>query len=320
MSERASRADQHAPRPGVARRPEATSRAGMSMVRANGLTVHVQQLTPPGAAGGSDPSRTAVLIHGLVTDTLASWYLTLADPLAAAGLRVIMYDLRGHGHSGRPAQGYALDDFIDDLSALLAELGVTGPVHLLGNSFGGTIAYGYTARHPERVAALAAIEAAPPTAAWLARVARRLDRAAAYLPREQALAEISAERGAWAGRRARTAREVLAETGLVHELPASRLPAEERIVAIGCPVLCVYGGDSAVVELAPEVRRLLPQARIVTVPGQRHAVLVEQPTTVRDIVLSWLRQDCGVPAPRPQSAHRAADGRRARPAATTTRD
>jgi pimeloyl-ACP methyl ester carboxylesterase len=38
-----------------------------------------------------------------------------------------------------------------------------------------------------------------------------------------------------------------------------------------------------------EVRRLLPQARIDTVPGQRHSVLVDQPNTIRDIMLPWLR-------------------------------
>ena len=40
-----------------------------------------------------------------------------------------------------PAHGYALDDFVNDLEGLLAAWGVTGPVHLFGNSFGGTIAY-----------------------------------------------------------------------------------------------------------------------------------------------------------------------------------
>lgn len=269
----------------------------MSTVRANGLAVHVEQLAPagpaPGRAGAAAP--TAVLIHGLTTDTLASWYLTLAHPLAAGGLRVIMYDLRGHGHTDRPPEGYALDDFVDDLAALLAALDVTGPLHLFGNSFGGTIACGYAVRHPERVAAIAAIESSPPTAAWFDRVAHRLDEAAAYLPRTDALAEIRAERGELASRRARTALEVLATTSLIRDLPASRLPPEAAIAAIGCPLLWVYGGDSPVVGLVAEARRLLPRARFVTVPGQRHSLLVDQPGAVADIVVSWLREECGLP-------------------------
>ncbi|GIG89272.1 alpha/beta fold hydrolase [Plantactinospora endophytica] len=279
----------------------------MSMVRANGLSLHVEQLAPPDAVAGTvsgvhGAAPTAVLIHGMALDTLASWYLTLAHPLAATGLRVIMYDLRGHGHSERPPEGYTLDDFVDDLAALLAALDVTGPVHLLGNSFGGTIAFGYATRYPERVAAIVAVESSPPIAAWFERVVQQLHGAATYLPREDALTEIRAERGEWASRRARLAREVLAATSLARDLPTSRLPSEERIAAIRCPVLWVYGGDSAVVELAPDVRRLLPEARIVTVSGQKHTLLVDQPSTVRDIVLSWLRQECGVHPRRPDTA------------------
>ncbi|MEO3745576.1 alpha/beta hydrolase [Plantactinospora sp. B5E13] len=268
----------------------------MSTVRANGLSVHVEQLAPADAVAGRDGAApTAVLIHGLTTDTLASWYLTLAQPLAANRLRVVMYDLRGHGHTERPPAGYAFDDFVNDLAALLAALDVTGPIHLFGNSFGGTIAIGYAVRHPGRVAAIAAIESSPPTATWFARVAQQLEHAAAYLPLDHALAEIRAERGELASRRARTAREVLAATSLVRDLPASRLPAEESIAAIDCPVLWVYGGDSPVVGMVPEARRLLPRARFVTVPGQRHSLLVDRPGAVRDIVLSWLREECGLP-------------------------
>ncbi|WP_432843325.1 alpha/beta fold hydrolase [Dactylosporangium sp. CA-092794] len=254
----------------------------MSTVAANGLSVHVERLDPrpvPGepAPGGPGTAPTAVLIHGLALDTLASWYLTMAHPIAAAGFQVIMYDLRGHGHTQRPAEGYALDDFVDDLAALLDALDVTGPVHLLGNSFGGGIAFGYAARHPERVAAIAAVESTPPTAAWLARVPRWVGRADAFLPGDD-------------GPRARSIREVLGATSLTRDVPASRIPPEERLAAIRCPVLCVFGDASGAVELAPDVRRVLPQARIVTVPGGKHTLLVDRPAAVRDIVMPWLRQ------------------------------
>ncbi|MER7003947.1 alpha/beta hydrolase [Dactylosporangium sp. NPDC000555] len=267
----------------------------MSEVLANGLSIHVEQLAPPERVSGAHSiAPTAVLIHGLALDTLASWYLTLATPLAAAGLNVVMYDLRGHGHTERPPEGYTLDDFVDDLEALLAALDITGPVLLLGNSFGGTIAFGYAARHPERVAAIATVESVPPTATWLERIPGWLDKTAAYLPGGRALAEVNAGRVERVGRLARAARDVLASTSLRRDVPASRLPAEERLAAIGCPVLCVYGGESRVGALAPEVRRLLPHARIATVPGQRHTVLVDRPDSVRDIVMPWLHQACGL--------------------------
>lgn len=294
------------------------------IVRANGIDLHVELLdpSPPGSdvgrapapaaddtrarapsAAGTPGPPTAVLIHGMASDTLASWYFTLAKPLADAGFRVVMYDLRGHGHSERPPTGYAIDDFVDDLAALLDELGVTGPVYLFGNSFGGTIAFGYAIRHPERAAAIVAIESAPPTPAWMARVARGLARAAELLPRQDAVAALAAGRREGFGRRARATREMLAATTLAEELPASPLPDPSRISAIGVPVLCVYGAESAVAQLAPEVARLLPQTRTVVVAGARHSVLVDRSETVRGIVLAWLREECGVAPAGPVPTH-----------------
>ncbi|MGW4466828.1 alpha/beta fold hydrolase [Micromonospora sp. NPDC004704] len=270
------------------------------MIRANGIEMHVEQLEPPdegagaGGAGRNDGPTTLVMIHGMASDSLASWYFTVAKPLADAGLRVLMYDLRGHGHSERPPTGYALDDFVDDLSAMLTELDVTGPVHLLGNSFGGTIAFAYAIRHPDRVASIAAIESSPPTRAWMARVARRLDRATDLLPRPEALAQISAGRGERVSRRARATGEMLATTTLARDLPASALPSSAQISAIGVPVLCLYGANSAVVELAPAVVRLLPQTRTVVLPGEKHTVLIDRPEAVRRLVLAWLREECAV--------------------------
>ncbi|WP_422769505.1 alpha/beta fold hydrolase [Plantactinospora sp. WMMC1484] len=239
----------------------------MNSVRANGIAVHVAQLPP---AGDRPAPPTAVMIHGMAGDTLASWYFTLAKPVADAGLRVVTYDLRGHGRTQRPRTGYTLDDFVDDLDALLVALDVTGPVHLLGNSFGGTIAFGYAIRRPEAVATITTIESAPPTQAWFLRIAYRLSQAAQP------------------GRRLAAARDFVGTTSVARELPASRLPGDARIAAIDCPVLCVYGGHSRVGELAPEVRRLLPHAEVVVVPGERHSLLVDRPETVREVVLPWL--------------------------------
>ncbi|WBB82415.1 alpha/beta hydrolase [Micromonospora sp. WMMD882] len=275
------------------------------MLQANGITLHVQRLDPavaaadpaPPPAGAAGGLPTAVLIHGMASDTMASWYFTLAEPLAGAGFPVVLYDLRGHGRSERPARGYALDDFVDDLAALLDELAVTGPVLLLGNSFGGTIAFGYAARHPERVVGIVAVESAPPVQEWMVRVRERLARVAARLPQEGAVAEIGARRGRIAGRRAAETSQMLTTTSLAEELPASRLPSVDRLSALTCPVLCLYGGRSAVVELAPTTRSLLPRARTVVFPEEKHTVLIDQPDRVRRHVFHWLAAECGLPVP-----------------------
>ncbi|MDQ1441189.1 MAG: hypothetical protein QOG97_1417, partial [Acidimicrobiaceae bacterium] len=88
----------------------------MADVVANGVRFHVQQLTPPQGRSAETPA--VVFIHGLVMDNLSSFYYTLANPCAAAGADVMLYDLRGHGLSERPPLGYALEDSVDDLVGL----------------------------------------------------------------------------------------------------------------------------------------------------------------------------------------------------------
>src|SRR5262245_23303815 len=103
----------------------------MADVIARGLRFHVQRL-------GAREGPTVVLLHGLVMDNLSSLYFTLANPLAAT-CDVILYDLRGHGMSERPASGYTLREMVLDLAALLDALAVSHPVLLAGNSFGGLL-------------------------------------------------------------------------------------------------------------------------------------------------------------------------------------
>src|SRR5262245_41375587 len=109
----------------------------MADVSVDGIRFNVVRLGPP-----PDVPRTAlpvVFIHGLIMDNLSSFYYTLAPPVAR-GTDVLCYDLRGHGRSERPPRGYRLEDAVTDLCGILDTTGFTGPVQLVGNSFGGTIA------------------------------------------------------------------------------------------------------------------------------------------------------------------------------------
>ena len=261
----------------------------MAMVDTGELRLHVQRLGPP---DGRPATATAVLVHGLLTDSLASYYFTVAPPFAAAGLDVVMYDLRGHGRSERPPSGYTLDDNIDDLEALLDRLAVTGPVHLVGNSYGGTVAFGYAARHPERAASVTLIESEPATALWAAKlggILRRVMHELAY-NEDDALAWITAHRSHNTARLAKGAARLARETTLAQDIPASRVLTEDHIRAVRCPVLGVYGGDSDLAELAPWLESLLPDCRTVVVPGHEHSVLVEAAGVVGGHILTLIRE------------------------------
>jgi pimeloyl-ACP methyl ester carboxylesterase len=183
-----------------------------------------------------------------------------------------------------------LERFVTDLADLLDEWAPGRPVHLVGNSFGGTVAFGLAEQQPARVASILAIESEPASPAWADKLDGILKRAEAELVRPTTLAWVAAKRGAHTARLARSAGKLLAATTLARDIPASRLPGDARLAAIRCPVLAVYGTESDLAEQAAWLEGLLPNCRSTFVCGQEHSVLVEAPDTVLDLTLDWLRE------------------------------
>jgi pimeloyl-ACP methyl ester carboxylesterase len=81
--------------------------------------------------GTGDP---VVLIHGWPLSG-ASWEKQV-PVLLDAGYRVITYDRRGFGNSGRPTAGYNYDTFAEDLHKIITKLDLRDAV-LVGFSMGG---------------------------------------------------------------------------------------------------------------------------------------------------------------------------------------
>ncbi len=99
-----------------------------------------------GMGSGAD---TVVLIHGW--DCWWMWWHHVVRSLSNAGLRVIAYDLKGHGWSDNdPAADYCIESFADDFEVLVRKLGLEA-FHVAAFSFGPLIALHYALRFPHKV-------------------------------------------------------------------------------------------------------------------------------------------------------------------------
>lgn len=288
----------------------------MPMVVANGVQHYMQRL-PAKGHHGDGPAPIVVLVHGLLIDSLASFCFTLGPSFAAAGLDVIMYDQRGHGRSARPSTGYLIADFLDDLDALIDGLEVCAPVHLVGDSFGGTIAFGYAERRPERVASVVLVEAIPATPGWevkmliaadLGRVivgdsapaitgwatkkamAADLARVSDHLAQPENIADITDNHGVTAARLAKRVGQLLRSTSIIEDLLASEVLPLARIPAVAVPTMAIYGAQSDLVGEASWLESVLPSCVTAIVPGQGHYVLFNRVALIGELILEWLRE------------------------------
>jgi pimeloyl-ACP methyl ester carboxylesterase len=104
-----------------------------------------------GRSGAAD--RPIVLLHGLLLPRKHNY--PLADILAAAGNRVILVDLLGHGESDAPAHSrhYNMELFSRQVVALLDHLDI-GEAVIGGTSLGANVALEVVNHAPSRVRAL----------------------------------------------------------------------------------------------------------------------------------------------------------------------
>jgi pimeloyl-ACP methyl ester carboxylesterase len=92
--------------------------------------------------------RPAVLLHGLSVDTDVNWKAPgIWDALVDAGHRVIGFDARGHGRSGKPHEPAAYEDdaMVKDVAALLDVLSLD-QIDLVGYSMGASTALKFAGR------------------------------------------------------------------------------------------------------------------------------------------------------------------------------
>lgn len=116
----------------------------------DGLYLRGTLATPPDVRGSA-----TVLVHGGgVTREEGGFFARLAEGLANAGLPSLRFDFRGHGESDGRQEDLTISGVVNDIRAAVKHVRTetgSGPVNVIGASFGGGITAFYTARYPETV-------------------------------------------------------------------------------------------------------------------------------------------------------------------------
>jgi 2-succinyl-6-hydroxy-2,4-cyclohexadiene-1-carboxylate synthase len=231
-----------------------------------------------------------VLLHGF-THTGASW-----DQVVAAlpqRYRPVAPDIRGHG-AASAVRPVSLGAVVDDVSAA-----ATGPFELVGYSMGGRIALHVALAEAGRVERLVLIGASPGIADPAARAERRAGDARLAGEVERMTIEDFAQRWAQTAVLADQPPEVHAAVhadrlrntpaGLaeaLRELGTGALPSLwERLGRLAMPVDLVVGErDDKFRAIAEEMAGALPRARMSVVGGVGHAVHLEAPDAVAEVI------------------------------------
>ena len=136
----------------------------------DGLRLAVTDFGSPG-----DTRPTLVCVHGYPDN--ASVWLPLVRILGSE-LRIVTYDVRGHGSSQAPAkrEGYLIEQLNADLQSVIDAVSPSAPVHLLAHDWGSTQTWEAVAGNvpSERIASFTSISgpSLDQTGAWLRTPAR----------------------------------------------------------------------------------------------------------------------------------------------------
>lgn len=122
----------------------ATARDGYVDLR--GVTFHYRDW------GGQ--GRDLLLLHGLASNAR---FWDLAAPNLVEDFRVLALDLRGHGASGKPEDGYDFPGVAADVAAFVQAMGLRNPI-LVGHSWGGNVVIQVGADYPDVPAGLVCID------------------------------------------------------------------------------------------------------------------------------------------------------------------
>lgn len=246
--------------------------------------------------GGGPP---LVLIMGLGY-TSEMWHRML--PAFASQYRTIIFDNRGVGRSQVPETPYTIADMAADAAAVM-DAAAIDRAHVFGISMGGLIAQEFAIRYPARVRSLVlgcthhgGREAVTADREVLEVLMARGDMTAeegvramapyiydSSTPRERVEEDLEIRRRTYPTRE-----------GYFGQIQAILgFDARDRLAEISARTLVIHGENDRLVppENGRLLNRLIPNSKLVMLPGASHIFMTDRPDESLDAVLSFIKQD-----------------------------
>jgi len=267
----------------------AIDRPTMPDLTIDGLRLHWEEFDPEEASG-----RPVVLLHGLGSSG-EDWLLQV--PVLGRGRRILAPDLPGHGRS-EGFRGWPRLEAYAGVVRRLIDQADAAPAHLVGLSLGGAVALQLAVDSPKHVSSLVMADSFDGfrpdlrvlvrSAAWLAHVLfGTMEGVAEWVAQDLfPLPEQADLRKEAAARLARNSRSDY----LRALVAAARFDVRRRLGSVMCPALIVAGELDSLFPLKQqqEIAARIPGARLVIVPGSRHATPIDASEAFNRLVTEFL--------------------------------
>jgi pimeloyl-ACP methyl ester carboxylesterase len=244
-----------------------------------------------------------VFVHGS-WDSHNEWDSLV--PHLSDSFRILTYDRRGHSQSERPSGQGSIEEDVDDLAALIENLGLA-PAWVAGNSFGTSIALRLAGERPELLRGVIGHE--PPLLSLIAgdneaapmieEVGSRIDAVVERIAAgdhagaaEQFVEEVVLGPGMWDQQSPET-RETMIENAPTF-LDECRDPEQldfdpEWVSGFSKPVLLTVGAESPPIfkSVTTRLAEVLPRVEVITLTDQSHAPHLTNPDAYAETILDF---------------------------------
>lgn len=280
-------------------------------------TIAAADGVPLVVAETGNPNGPAILfIHGF-SQSILSWKMQLGDPGLQSKYRMVAFDLRGHGASGKPwtADSYESRDWGGDVATVIASKGLVKPV-LVGWSFGGSVMTAYLRHHGMKdvsglIFAAGAMSLTGETAASMSDnsdmtpeqkemmdrmgrmmssdIAKNLDGTSAFV------GSLSAEPLDEATQQEALVYNMMLPAYARLAMFANQTTYEDLAGKITLPTLLIHGDADAVVNIAASVANqdLIPGSELLRYEGIGHAPFLEDPARFNKDVATFMDRVTG---------------------------